>query len=444
MKTRVRMARLLLLTSVVGETAFAHAETLGFGESVELALQQAPEVAAAKSATTAAEHRAGSSKALRYPSLRAEANILRWNKPLLVNFAPMNAMPGMSAAPLVVRDRYTTSLSLTVAQPLSGLFALNRQVAIDNIGVAQAQAEAAQARLDAAGRAASAHLNVLLSLAVADVAKASVAQIEAQLERARTQEAAGVLNKVDVLRLIAARDTAKQEAINAETDVQVARGQLALALNMPVQSLPEVADDLPDPPKPIVTTAEQAMQQAASTRPEVRRAAEQIKQAEASKAVAQSDYLPSINAVGTYQHVTGQGPFQPRNAWYVGATLSWEIWSWGATYEGVKAARARAEQAQFAAQSVQNQILLEARERLLATQAAFANLDPARTALEAASEAHRIQSLRFAEGVASTTDILAAETELSRARAGYAQARYRYYQTQAALARSTGQLPMQN
>lgn len=417
------------------------AETMGFGEAVERAVEKTPEVGAAQASVSAAERQAAGTKALRYPSLRAEGNVLRWNEPLLVNFGPMT-MPGTPpAAPLVVRDQYTAALSLTIAQPISGLFALSRQVAIDSIGVAAAQAETAQAKLNVAQRAASAYLAVLLAQAEAEVAEKAVAQIDAQLERAQRQEAAGVLNKVDVLRLISARDAAKLDLVNAQTNVEVARAQLGLAINVAPEAVPDVVDNLPDPPRPLVATDADVAKAAANTRPEMRLAAAQVEQAEAARGVAKSDWLPNVNAVGTFQHVRGQGPFQPRDAWFVGATMTWDIWSWGSTYQGVKAADARALAAQRSAEAVQNQVLVEARERLLEARAAYATLEPARTALEAATEAHRIQSLRYQEGVATTTDILAAETDLSRARSGYAQARYRYYQAQVALARATGALP---
>jgi len=151
--------------------------------------------------------------------------------------------------------------------------------------------------------------------------------------------------------------------------------------------------------------------------------------------------LPNIMGIATYQNITGQGPFQPRNAWYVGATLSWEIWDWGKTWDSVKEAEARAGQVSTSEKTTRNQIALQVRQRLLENRAAFATLEPARSSLSAAEEAHRIQSVRFEQGVVSTVDIINSETDLHKARSAYAQARFDYYRAQIALARVAGALP---
>jgi outer membrane protein TolC len=224
--------------------------------------------------------------------------------------------------------------------------------------------------------------------------------------------------------------------------VEVARGNLALALHLPPDSAPAVVDDFPEPPRPLVVSELDVMSRAVQDRPELRGAEEQVKQAQSGTSVAKAEWLPELTAVGTYQHITGQGPFQPRNAWFVGGMLTWDLWTWGATYKNVKVADAQAVQAKMTAQALRSQIVVEARQRLLEAQAAFATIEPARTSLQAATEAHRIQTLRYAEGVASTTDIIDAETDLSRARSAYAQARYRFYMAEVALARAAGALPL--
>src|SRR5262249_42519008 len=147
-----------------------------------------------------------------------------------------------------------------------------------------------------------------------------------------------------------------------------------------------------------------------------------------------------ILAIGTYQHTEGQ-VFFPKNAWFVGATLSWDVWDWGKTSASVREAEARASQAAIGQAALTDQIAFEAQRRLSDAQTAHETLGVARTAQDAAEEAYRIQSVRYAQGAATTTDVLDAETDVSRARTGYAQARYDYYLAQVGLARAVGQLP---
>jgi outer membrane protein TolC len=51
--------------------------------------------------------------------------------------------------------------------------------------------------------------------------------------------------------------------------------------------------------------------------------------------------------------------------------------------------------------------------------------------------------VRFAEGAATTTDVIDAEADVSRARNSAAQSRYDYYLAQAALARAVGRMPLE-
>ena len=177
-------------------------------------------------------------------------------------------------------------------------------------------------------------------------------------------------------------------------------------------------------------------------RPELRAASERAEQAKAGRAVAVSQLLPNIMGVATYQHTEGQSTFQPKNAWFVGATLSWDIWDWGKRWSGVKEAEAKALQASLGQRALGDQIAFDAQRRLVEARTGYETLALARSGLEAAEEAYRIQSVRYAEGAATTTDVIDAEADVSRARSSYAQSRYDYYLAQAALARAVGRLPL--
>jgi len=250
-----------------------------------------------------------------------------------------------------------------------------------------------------------------------------------------------VLGAVDVLRLTSARENARAARLRAETGVTIAGAALAVALDRPAGATVEAVDDLPDPPPPLTVTDRQAAEAASKERPELRASRERTLQARAGRQVAIAQLLPNILAVATYQNTHGQSTFQPVNAWYVGATLSWDLWDWGHNWSAVKEAEGKANQAALGDAMLADQIAFDAQRRVLEARTAYDTIAVARSALEAAEEAHRIQTVRFAAGAATTTDLLDAETDVSRARSGYAQSRYDYYLAQAALARALGRLP---
>jgi len=86
-------------------------------------------------------------------------------------------------------------------------------------------------------------------------------------------------------------------------------------------------------------------------------------------------------------------------------------------------------------------VAFEVRRRHVDARAAYATLDVAKSGLAAAEEAHRIQSVRFEQGAATTTDVLDAETDVARARSQQVVARYEYFVSLVALARAVGERP---
>jgi outer membrane protein len=415
-------------------------ERLTFGQAIESALARGREVQAAEQGVEASEARVSGATARRWPSLHADANILYWDKPLQVNFG-VPGMPGMEAGTLTVRDQVTSQVTLTLTQPISGLLAVSRLVRLERNGVEAARADQARARLDTAQRVAEAYLRLLQAKALLAVASKSLAQVESQLAQARVLERGGVLGTVDVLRLTSARENARAGRLRAETGVTIAGAALAVALDRPAGATVEAVDDLPDPPPPLTVTDRQAAEAASKERPELRASRERTLQARAGRQVAIAQLLPNILAVATYQNTHGQSTFQPINAWFVGATLSWDLWDWGHNWSAVKEAEGKANQAALGGAMLVDQIAFDAQRRVLEARTAYDTIAVAHSALDAAEEAHRIQTVRFAAGAATTTDLLDAETDVSRARSGYAQSRYDYYLAQAALARALGRLP---
>ena len=412
-----------------------------------MALERGTEIQIGAAGIEASEARVSAAGAQRLPVLRAEANILYWDKPLDIAFAVPAmgmGMPGMEApaAPaLRVRDQVTSQVTITLAQPISGLLVLHKLIGLERAGLGVAREEQARARLDTASRASEAYLRLLQARALEQIAAKSVTQVEAQLQRATVLEKAGALGMVDVLRLTSARDNARQALLRARTGNTVAQAALVLALDLPAGTPLDVVDDLPDPPTPLVLDERQASALALRERPELAAARQRIDQARGGRSVAKAALLPSILAVATYQNTQGQATFQPKQAWFVGATLSWDLWDWGKNWNGVKEADAKARQAEIGARSLSEQVAFDAQRRLLEARSAFETIAVARSALQAAEEAYRIQSVRYAEGAATTTDLIDAETDVSRARSGYTQSRYEFFLAQAAVARSVGRLP---
>ena len=418
---------------------------LTLGQAVKTALEQSPDLAISSKGVDAARSRLRASKARRLPTLSLEAQALYWNDELAFGF---ELPPGMEPPPgtetggdVVVRDQITTSTSVTLTQPLSHQIVIGRLVAAERHGLRAAEHDHAARRLQAATDAASAYLGVLLAQATSEISRTRIALVEAQLARARVLQEGGVLGKVDVMRLEAALAGARREAIQAAATAASAEDQLVFLLGLPDGTDLELVDDLPAAGEAPPLDADQAVQQALGRRPDLAAARARADAARAGAAVQKAELLPSLVALGTYQHNTGGGEFQPEHAWFVGLALSWNVWDWGTTRNNHRAASHQADQAALSADRAADGMRLEVRRAAREVRAAHEALEVARVGLAAAEEAFRIQEVRFGEGAATTTDLLAAEVEVSQSRTNHATARIAYFASLTTLARATGQLP---
>ena len=417
------------------------ARRMTLSEVVAYGLAHSPDLALSQKGVDSARARLRSSKGRRLPTVNVDSTLTYWDKEQVIDLALPGMEPPPGAEPLVVRERTTTSTSGTAVLPLIDQIRIGSLVAVERHGLEASQQDHSARRLEVAAGAASGYLNVLLARATSDIASSRARLVSAQLDRSRILQQGGVLGRVDVMRLEAALAAARRDAINAASDAASAEDALGVAIGLPEGTRVETVDNLPESPTAPPLDPAQAVQAATQRRPELRAARARAEQAHSGASAEKAGLLPSVAAIGTVQHNTSMGTFQPENAWFVGLNLSWTVWDWLSTWNAYRAADHQADQADMAATRLGDQLRLEVRRRARETRAAFDSLAVARAGLTAAEEAFRIQEVRFGEGATTTTELLSAETEVAEARIGYATSRHAYFLQLAALAQATGQLP---
>ncbi len=452
-------AVVLSLLAVVPDAARAEepTQTLTLDQAIEVAGSKNPELAMSALSITAQQYKVKSIKALRLPSLTVKSNLLFWDTaleftlPTSYTFAdwpatypatPPTIIPDMSSAtPMTIRSRVTSTTSVTAVQPLTPLLIYNSLLDVEQAGLAATTADHDAAKLGVAGGIAQAYLAALQVGAAAKIADASVAQVSAQLERARVLQAGDVLQKVDVMRLEAALAQVQQQAASARSGAIQATRQLAFTMGLSATANLELVDEFAEDPPAPPWTEQQAVALARARRPEILAAKRRADQAAAGRDVARWKLLPNVVAMGTFQHDEGSGVFAQPNSWFLGLNLEWKVWDFGSTYDGMKEADERRRQALMAESRLEDKVALEARNNALQARTAFDSIAVARTGLAAAEEAYRLQTIRYAEGATTTTDLLVAEADVTRARLGYATTRYAYFQALVGLAQSIGEKP---
>ena len=440
------MNRLLVpvvLVALAGPAA-GEARTITLTEAIELAAGDSLAIDLQEEQVAAARAKKKSTSALRFPSLSTKASVLMWSDEITFaqpcNPAEVPGCPMSGVIELTVRDRVTGSAELNLAQPLSGLIVLGRLIDGDQAAIDAASAELQVARLDAGYQAAEAYLGAMQTETLHQLAITSVKQLEANLEKIRALREADVLADVDVLRVEAARDQAKAGALEAEVGSVTARRGLALLLDLPDGTDLALAPVDTTPPA-LGWSEDEAVSLARRQRPELRAAAARASQAESGVAAVKADYFPNILAIANYTRTEGQGFIATKNSAFVGVSLEWNLWDWGKRGHDVAAARAASRSAARLRDELDDQLAFDVRAKWLTASSKRQSLTVHESALRAAEEAYRLQTVKIQGGLATATDVIDAEAEVARARAQEAVARYQYLIAWMALVRAVGQMP---
>lgn len=442
------MIATLLLFSLA---ARAEVPALTLDEALRRAAQ-VPSVAAALDGRAAASAQLTQARAGRLPSVNVSGNVLVYEDEQVLNLFstdepldctgipdPFGSLCEGFGEPTVVREQVTSSVTVRAALPLTGQVAIDRQVAAARAGLHASGASVDATLADARYTAADAWFGALQAEGQLSIAEAQVTSLETRVATARASFEAGTLTRNDLLLAELSLSQARQAALQLTAARDAAYGRLGLSVGNggePVR--PEAAPDRA--PRPVPET-EALVAAALATRPDLVALRHRVEGAAASTSAASWGRLPSISAMGVYQHQEGQGLFAEPDTFYAGATLDWNLWAWGKAAAGVKAARAQQSQLQHQLEAAEAATRLEVRTRAIALATAAAALEIADVSVAQAEESRMIVEVRHGAGTATMQELLDADLALIRARSGQVSARVEAWRAEAALERAVGADP---
>jgi outer membrane protein len=169
------------------------------------------------------------------------------------------------------------------------------------------------------------------------------------------------------------------------------------------------------------------LQEARKSRPERQAFEERAAASRARATAASAAARPQVGINGGYDYARPNPRIFPRvdeweDSWDISVNLSWSLWDGGRH----RAERAQAEAGTRAVEArageFDRQLALEVRQRWLDTDSSQAAIDAAAEGLRAAVEARRVLRERFAVGVATSTEVLDAETAVLQAELDHTRA----------------------
>ncbi|MDD4356403.1 MAG: TolC family protein [Smithellaceae bacterium] len=286
-----------------------------------------------------------------------------------------------------------------------------------------------------------AYYNILRAQRLRETARQSVEMLNAHRDVAHNFFTVGLIPKNDLLQSEVQLANGKQTLVKAQNAVELAKSRLNTLLKRNLLSPLEVVDILGY--KPVSQSYEDCLENAAQHRPELKISELKARQAGYMVRQAQSEFFPAVSLVGNYARfgdtmsLSGT-EYKKRESWQVMAVASWKFWEWGKTKFRVDAGRALENQAIDQAKELNDQIALEIKNAYLVLQESESQITVSQKVIEQAQENFRISEARYKERVARSTDVLDAQTLLTKAKSEYANALADYNISYARLQRAMG------
>ncbi|MEG4516691.1 MULTISPECIES: TolC family protein [unclassified Microcoleus] len=282
------------------------------------------------------------------------------------------------------------------------------------------------------------------------IRQASVRNAQQSLRDAEALERAGVGTRFAVLQAQANLANEVQQLSVARRDQRVAQRRLAEILNVS-QSANLTAADPVEQAGSWRLSLEESIVQAFKNRPELEQQLVQRDISKQQRRAIQASRLPQVSVGGSY-NVLGQDPDNPdpytsrgwADGYSIRASLTWSLFDGGAANARARQRDAEITIAESRFDQLRNQVRREVEQAYFGLESSFENIETSEAGVLQSREALRLARLRFQAGVGTQTDVIQAETDLTRAERNRLSAIVTYNLGLSSLQRAVSNLPTNN
>jgi len=420
-------------------TAADNSTQMTLAQAIAIAVEQNPTFKISELAIQEAEHRHRAAGADFLPKIGTSYVYQRLHEPPRIKAPAGSFYPDRINAVIGTQNRYQWDLHMV--QPLFTGGELYHAYRLEKIGVDVARLKNLAARNELIYTVKVAYFTVLKAQKLRDVARQAVEDIASHAQTASDFFQQEMIAKNDLLEAQVRLAQAEQDLVRAEENVEGSRAAFNTILHRDVNAAVALVDvcDADQPASGLAENHALALQR----QPVIGAIDAGIRQAETAVRLAQGTYFPKVFLHSSYVRQGNQAdvrgtPYDDPEAWQISVQADWTFWEWGKKSNVVGEQRVKLREAQELKKEVVDAVLLQVKDAWLRCEEHFKNIGVARTAIARAEENVRIYRNRFDQQMATTTDVLDAQTLMTRAHSNYHAARYDYCISRAALARAVG------
>lgn len=416
---------------VVVATA-ARAGELTVQEALEQASAANEAVLAARAGVAEKEQARMATGALSWPRVGLSGEYVQLDDPVVLDLDPIRAVilalhPNVPASAVphfreTLLDDTLLRTNLHGTWPLytGGKITAARHAAAAGVEVARAETREIEGRTvtDVVRR----YYALRLATAALDVRTQVLADMDEHLRQARRLEEEGLIARAERLHAEVGRAEAARQCARAGRDVELARIALSSVLASDDEAVAATSPLFVLTAPPSLDELHGAV---ADANPTLARVAAQRELAAAGTRAARAAYLPQVFAFGMRQLRTADlMPIEPR--WAVGVGVTLDVFDGFEREHSVAAARAREQRVALLDRRVSRDLatLLDTRYRKLLS--AADQVSALATTRALAEENVRVRTIAFAEGFATSLDVVDASLALEKVRMERLLAAYDY------------------
>jgi outer membrane protein TolC len=284
--------------------------------------------------------------------------------------------------------------------------------------------------------AASAYLRALSDSARITAAQAQVDTARALYNKAVDLHKAGLSPAIDSFRAQVQLQTRQQQLIVAKNAYSKDVLDVARIIGLPLGQKVEFADQVPYAPLDSITL-EQAIDRAASTRPDLKSAMARLRSTELNRKAASAERMPSFGADVDYG-ADGISPASSRSTFHAAVTMRLPIFDSGRIRGDVLQADAAHKQQQAQLNDLRAQAEYEVRSAFLDLNSASDQVHVATSSVDLAKQVLLQAQDRFASGVADNLEVVQAQEAFASANETYIASLFAYNVSKLGLARAIG------
>lgn len=434
------MKVIVIMFILFASSLFAQERVLTLQESLEIGLQNSKDLKISQSRVNYSDAKLSEINSQFLPQFKLFGNYTRLsdNIPAFEFTSPFFPNAIRVSEPLY--NNYTFKLGFT--QPLFTGFKLLSSRSAAKYNLQASESDYSKEQNEVAFNIYNAYWNYYKAEELRNVIAQTLQQIENHLRDTRNFYEQGLVSNNDLLKLEVQYSNTQLMLIEAENNLKIAKIAFNKELGIDLDAQTKVAAT--EKSMSLVNyDLSEIINEAINNRYELKSLAYRVEGSKEGITAAKSSLFPSVYLTGNYYYSNPNPRFQPAKDefnynWDVGVTLSWDVWNWGSTSSQVSQAEQTKIQLETNYDQLKENIRMEVHSNYLNLLKTEEKVKVNKIALEQALENYRITAEKYNLQLASSTDLIDAETLKLQAETNLKAAEVDYQISKVRLEKSLG------